>query len=105
MNPTYLLATAGVLMASGDLALAVWARGGQIYFIALGLLLNLIGIVAYANTLGVQNIGVATAALLGLNILGVALFGYFFFGQSLSAMQAAGMFVLAASIIFIEVVG
>lgn len=92
-------------MASGDIALAIWSRGGQMHFIVAGLLLNLIGIVAYAHTLGTQNIGVATAALLGLNILAVAAFGFFFFGQSLSAARAVGMLVLAASIIFIEVVG
>jgi len=103
MNPIYLLALAGTLMASGDMALAVWARGGQVHLIAIGLLLNMLGIVAYAHTLGAQNIGIATAALLGLNILAVAAFGFLFFGQSLSMAQAAGMTALAASIIFIEV--
>ena len=105
MNTIYLLTTAGTLMGFGDLALAAWSRGGQAYFIVAGLLLNLLGIVAYAHTLSAENKGVATAMSLGLNILAITILSAAVFGQSLSVARTLGMFVLATSIIFIEVVG
>lgn len=101
----YLLAAAGTLMALGDIALAAWSKEGQMHLIAAGLLLNIIGIIAYACTLGVGSVGAATAVMLGLNILMVAIFGYLFFGQALGAARALAMIMLVASIFFIEVLG
>ena len=105
MNAIYLLAAAGALMASGDIALAAWARSGHAWALGIGLLLNMAGILAYAHTLGAENIGAATAVLLGLNIVAVAAMGFLLFGQSMSLMRMAGMVFLTGSIIFIEIVG
>ncbi|MBI4163037.1 MAG: hypothetical protein HY513_05110 [Candidatus Aenigmarchaeota archaeon] len=101
----YLLAAAGTLMAFGDIALAAWSKEGQLHLMVAGLLLNVLGIAVYACTLGTENIGAATAVMLGLNILMVTVFGSLFFGQALGVARIAVIIMLVMSIFFVEALG
>ena len=105
MNGLFLLTSAGVFVTLGDLALAYWARVGQIPFILLGLLLNLLGILFYSQTLRRESVGIATAIFLGFNILAVTLGGVFLFDENIGLSRMFGLLTLAGSIIFIEVIG
>ena len=105
MNAINLLVMAGILVTLGDLALAHWARAGQILFVLFGGVLNLFGILLYAQTLNLESIGIATGIFLGFNILAVTLGGIFLFGESISLVRILGLLILIGSIIFIEVMG
>lgn len=104
MNTISLLVTAGIVVTIGDLVLAQWARSHQILFLIIGLLLNLIGIFAYANALQSEQIGIATALFLGFNILAVTLGGILIFSDRISILRAVSLFFLFCSIIFVEVI-
>ena len=103
MNTILLLVMAGVLVTLGDLALAHWSRAGQILFVLLGVVLNLFGILLYAQTLNSESVGIATGIFLGLNILAVTLGGIFLFGESINLPRIIGLLILTGSIIFIEI--
>lgn len=104
MNAIYLLAISGAIMAIGDIALAVWAKTDQQMFLAIGMLLNLIGILIYAQALRSGNVAIATAVLLGLNVLLVTLGSIIFLQEKITLAKMSGLLFLTGSIIFIEVV-
>ncbi|MAF50812.1 MAG: hypothetical protein CMH64_01850 [Nanoarchaeota archaeon] len=102
MNLITLLIGAGIFVTFGDLVLAQWARENHLPFLFLGLFLNLIGIVFYANTLKLESIGIATAIFLGINILAVSLGSYFVFNETISLKNTLGMGLIVLSILMIE---
>lgn len=103
MNTIYILAIAGTFVTAGDLALAGWARAGQHLLMVAGVLLNIIGILFYAQTLGRENVGMATAIFLGFNIFAVTLGGILLFGENISIARIIGLSLLTVSIILVEV--
>lgn len=105
MNAITLLAMAGAIVTLGDLALAYSARAGQMLFVLLGVGLNVIGILIYAQTLSMESVGVATAVFLGINILAVTAGGILLFGDKISVARILGLLMLTSSMIFIEVIG
>ena len=103
MNTIYILAMAAVPVTAGDLVLAHWARTNQFPFVVVGLVLNLIGIIIYSQALHTENIAVATAIFLGLNIFAVSLGSIFLFRESLSLPRGIGLLFLLISMIIVEV--
>jgi len=103
MNFITLLLGAGLFVTTGDLVLAQWARTSSWLMLVLGLFLNLIGIIFYANMLKLESVGLVTAVFLGINIFAVALGGYFFLNQSLTVREFFGLVLIALAIIVIEV--
>ncbi|MDP3639616.1 MAG: hypothetical protein Q8R53_00230 [Nanoarchaeota archaeon] len=71
----------------------------------LGVALNVLGILIYAQTLHGESVGIATGLFLGMNILAVTLGGMFLFGEHLSVARVLGLLLLTGSIIFIEIAG
>ena len=103
MNIITLFASAGLFVTIGDLVLAQWARTSNWILLVLGLLLNIVGIAFYANTLRLESVGLATAIFLGINIIAVTLGGYFFLNQGITFRESAGLLLLAIAIIIIEI--
>ena len=103
MNTWILFAGAGIFVTIGDLVLAQWARTSNWPMLIAGLLLNLLGIACYANTLRFSGVGVATAIFLGINILAVAFGGMLFFKETFSLRTVAGMTLLLTAILLVEV--
>jgi len=103
MNLITLFAGAGLFVTIGDLMLAQWARTSYWVLLVLGLSLNVIGLIFYANTLRLESVGIATAIFLGINILAVTLGGYFFLNQSISFRGVIGLLLLASAITIIEI--
>jgi multidrug transporter EmrE-like cation transporter len=103
MNIITLFASAGFFVTAGDLVLAQWARTSNWILLIIGLLLNVVGIGFYANTLRLESVGLATAIFLGINIIAVTLGGYFFLNQNLTFRQSTGLLLLGFAIIIIEV--
>ena len=102
MNSIALFAGAGAFVTIGDLILAQWAKTNNWVLFGLGLLLNLVGIGFYANTLRFESVGLATAIFLGINIFAVALGGYFFLNQSMNIKESFGLLLLGLAIFVIE---
>ena len=96
-----LLIGAGIFVTAGDLVLARWAMNGSGLW--LGLALNLVGIMFYAQTLRLESVGVATALFLGVNIAAVALGGYVVFGDALTRNSMLGIGLMVLSIVLMEV--
>ena len=103
MSTIALFAGAGLFVTIGDLILAQWARTSNWILLVLGLLLNIIGIGFYAQTLKLQSVGLATAIFLGINIIAVTIGGYFFLNQSVTLKEFLGVLVLASAILIIEI--
>ena len=103
MNLILLMIGAGAFVTMGDFALGLWARGNQYQMFIIGIILNIIGIGFYAQTLRLEAIGVATAIFLGLNILLVSIMSVFMFNENLNLRQMVGMVVLVLSIFVIEI--
>lgn len=104
MNVLYTLVIAGILVAIGDIVLAQWSRLGGTLFLLLGLAINLVGILLYAQTLNVEHVGIATALFLGLNIGAVTLGGTFLFNEPLSLGRILGLLTLFTGIVLLEVI-
>ena len=103
MNSAMLLVGAGISVTIGDLILAGWARTSNWNLLIIGLLLNVVGIIFYANTLKFESVGLATAIFLGINIIAVTLGGYFFLNQSLNLRESLGILLLGIAIVIIEI--
>jgi len=103
MNIITLFAGAGFFVTAGDLILAQWARTSNGLLLVLGLLLNVLGILCYAQTLRLESVGIATAIFLGINIIAVALGGYFWLQQNLTRTDFIGLGFLVLAIILLEV--
>lgn len=103
MNLITLFMGAGLFVTSGDIVLAQWARTSNWALFVLGLLLNIVGIMFYANILRLESVGLATAIFLGINIVAVTLGGYFFLNQSLTIRQLEGVLLLIFAIIMLEI--
>ena len=103
MSTIALFAGAGLFVTIGDLILAQWARTSNWILLVLGLLLNIVGIGFYAQTLKLQSVGLATAIFLGINIIAVTIGGYFFLNQSVTLKEFLGVLVLASAILIIEI--
>jgi multidrug transporter EmrE-like cation transporter len=103
MNSIFLLGFAGAFVTAGDIFLAMWARTSDITPFIIGLLLNIAGIIAYAGTLRTQQVGVATAAFLGLNIVTVAILGRLLYQEMPCNRAMLGMVIMIIAIILIEI--
>ena len=102
MTLTTLFLGAGLFVTVGDLVLAQWARTSNWTLLALGLLLNIIGVGFYAQTLKLESVGLATAIFLGINVVAVALGGYFFLKQSITIKESFGLVLMVLAIVVIE---
>ena len=102
MSTIALFAGAGLFVTIGDLILAQWVRTSNWILLVLGLLLNIIGIGFYAQTLKLQSVGLATAIFLGINVVAVALGGYFFLKQSITIKESFGLVLMVLAIVVIE---
>jgi multidrug transporter EmrE-like cation transporter len=102
MNQIILFLGAGLFVTIGDLILAQWARTSNWILLVTGLILNLVGIGFYAQTLKLESVGLATAIFLGINVVAVALGGYFFLRQSITIKEFAGLGLMMLAIMVIE---
>ena len=91
------------MVTVGDLILAYWARLGNLGLLISGLVLNLAGILLYAQSLRFEHVGVATGLFLGFNIIAVALGGYVFLQQGISMQQVTGIALIILSILMMEI--
>lgn len=103
MNTIQLLIIAGTFATVGDLTLASAVRHNNLFSLILGLILNLVGIIFYSRTLGVENAGIATAIFLGLNIAIVTIGSIFLFNERLSIGRISGLITLVIGLVMIEV--
>jgi len=94
---------AGIGVASGDVLLAQWVRTGRIVMMPVGLLLNVIGILCYTQTLQYEHIGISTAIFLGLNIILVAIIGAILFDEQLGLMRIIGFVLMIGAIGLLEI--
>ena len=103
MNTWILFGGAGLFVTIGDLVLAHWARTSNWGLLVTGLLLNLMGIACYANTLRFEGVGVATAIFLGINIVAVTLGGMLFFRETWTIRTILGLTLLVGAMVLVEV--
>ncbi|MFH1173922.1 MAG: hypothetical protein V1725_02210 [archaeon] len=93
---------AGLLVALGDVLFVIWARQGQPLAFVIGLLLNIAGILCYAQSMRTLSAGVATTVYLGLNIVLVSIAGLTL-GDHIKASGLLGMAAVAVGIVLLQV--
>ena len=103
MNLLILFTLAGLGVTTGDVLLGHWARTSNWIFLVIGLVLNVIGILFYANTLSFRSVGIATAIFLAINIIAVSIAGVIFFREQFSVMQFIGIGLIVVAIMLIEI--
>lgn len=89
-------------MATGDFFLAYWAQRNLPLCLVIGFILNFIGLLFYAFSMRFEQVGIATAIMLGLNIFVVAVGGWIVFNETLSWSTMGGLLLLIIAIILIE---
>jgi len=103
MKLATILLIAGLCVTSGDVVLALWAKQSKFYLFLIGMLLNIAGVIVYAQSLRMEAVGIATAMFLGINIVAVTIMGMFLFKQFLSWKQIVGMIGMVAAMVIIEI--
>lgn len=102
MNLFLLFLFAAIGVMTGDVFLYYWAKNDFFINLIFGLFFNLIGIIFYAHTLKFENLGIATAIFLSMNIVAVMLAGVILFKDQLSLLQILGISMLIVAILIIE---
>jgi multidrug transporter EmrE-like cation transporter len=100
-----LLAIGGTLLTLGDIVFKTWATANAPYLsyqYILGLALYIAGLLCLIETFRTQNIAVATAVFVLINIATLALVSWFWFGEKLSLLQVAGLVCAAAAVLLLE---
>ncbi|MFA6460872.1 MAG: EamA family transporter [Candidatus Woesearchaeota archaeon] len=103
MKLATILLIAGLCVTSGDIVLALWAKQSKAYLFLIGMLLNVAGIIVYAQSLRLESVGIATAMFLGINILAVTIMGMFVFKEMLNLKQALGLAGMVLAMVVLEV--
>src|SRR6185295_15495028 len=98
------LVLGGTLLTIGDIIFKFWVERHEHYFSFLyigGLLLYTLGAVFLIESYKTENIAVATAIFVIINIATLALMSWLYFGDKLSLMQTIGLFLAAIAIVFL----
>jgi multidrug transporter EmrE-like cation transporter len=103
MKLATILLVAGLCVTVGDIVLALWAKQSKFYLFVIGMLLNLAGLIVYAQSLRMESVGIATAMFLGINIVAVTIMGMIVFKEFLSIRQILGMVGIVLAMIMLEV--
>ncbi len=103
MKLATILLIAGLCVTSGDIVLALWAKQSKSYLFLIGMLLNILGIIVYAQSLRLESVGIATALFLGINILAVTVMGMIVFKEMLNIKQVLGLVGMVLAMVMIEI--
>lgn len=71
-------------------------------FLAIGLVFGLINSVLFTECLKQIPLGIASAIFFSLTIIGLFLVAHFYFGEAVTLLRVAGIFVITAGVIMVS---
>jgi len=105
MTPLWYLMTGGTLLTAGDIVLKEWLTQRLPYASALygiGLALYVIALICLVESFRGMHIAAASVLLVVVNVVTLALASRFYFGESLTMSQIAGIILALCAIALIE---
>ena len=96
----------GIALTVGDIIFKFWVERSLPYFSTYylaGLALYIAGLVFLVESFKTENIAVASAIFVLINIVILAIFSWFYFGDKLSLLQIIGLLFAAMAILLLEV--
>jgi multidrug transporter EmrE-like cation transporter len=97
-----LLAIGGLFLTAGDIVFKYYALGHKSVLYALGLGLYVVGLIFLVKTYETENIAVASAIFVLVNIATLAVASWFLFREPLGLFALIGLGLAAVAIIFLE---
>ena len=100
-----LLVLGGITLTAGDIVFKFWIERSLPYlsvWYMSGLMLYIASLVFLVESFRSENIAVASVILVLLNIVFLALFSYFYFGDKLTLLQMLGLVLALLSISLLE---
>ncbi len=96
------LLLSGLILTAGDIFMKYWAtHGGSNYYIA-GLTIYLVGLMFFVETLKQENVAIASAILVMVNIISLIIIGWFFFHEPYSHTKLGGIILALLAILLLE---
>ncbi len=95
----------GSILTVGDIIFKFWANKSLTYLYITGLVIYVLGLMCLVQSFKSQNIAVASAIFVIVNVVTLSLVSYFYFKESLSVLQMVGIGVAFVSIMLMELGG
>jgi multidrug transporter EmrE-like cation transporter len=102
MPPIILLFLGGTILTIGDIIFKFYFEKSRYSLYVLGLMTYLVGLIFLVKTFKTQNIAVASAVFIIINIITLLLVSRFYFGEHLSNFQTIGIVIAIIAIFFLE---
>ncbi len=98
-----LLLAGGIILTIGDIFMKKWINADSYVFYFIGLVTYLIGLNFLAQSFRFKNIAVASAILVIINVVTLSVVSWFYFKETLSPTQIAGIIVGIIAIVILEI--
>lgn len=98
-----LVAVGSLFLTGGDIVFKYWTEDERVMLYGLGLFLYIAGLMFFVQSLRYENIAVASAVLVILNLVSLAIASWFIFGEKLSLIQIGGVCLAVLAIVALEV--
>jgi multidrug transporter EmrE-like cation transporter len=102
MTPLLLLFIGGCVLTIGDIVMKKWVVNNSGFLFIIGLAIYLAGLIFLAWSFKYKNIAVASVIFVIFNIITLSIVSWFYFKETLTGLQIAGMLLGISSIIFLE---
>ncbi len=100
--PFILLFVGGSVLTVGDIVMKKWVVNNNIFLFVGGLAIYLVGLVFLAYSFKYKNIATASTIFVIFNIITLSIVSWFYFKETLSAVQLIGIALGIFSILFLE---
>lgn len=102
-NTLVLLFFSGLILTGGDILMKYWTINTKTTFYVAGLAVYVMGLMLFVETLKEENVAVASAILVMVNIISLLIIGWLFFGEPYSHTKLWGIFFALCSIVLLEI--
>lgn len=106
MSAIVWLTFGGIALTIGDLIFKFWVEKSLPYFSVPyvgGLILYIIGLLFLVESFKTENIAVASAIFVLINIITLAIFSWFYFGDRITFLQLVGLLFAGMAILLLEI--
>ena len=97
-----LLLAGGIILTVGDFLMKKWVNTNSYLFYIIGMAVYLIGLNFLAQSFKFENIAVASVIFVIFNVVTLSLVSWFYFKETLSNLQIAGIVVGLIAVVLLE---
>ncbi|MFA6324664.1 MAG: SMR family transporter [Candidatus Paceibacterota bacterium] len=92
----------GIILTIGDIFFKYWTKNPKISFYIIGIIIYLVGLMFLVQSFKTQNIAVASAIFVIINIITLGIVSWIFFKEPLSITQIIGIILALIAIFILE---